>query len=192
MLQGKTMPAYVQVLQVPNLQNPGQVGQFTLKLGTSLESPSRMALTNLGVCFQGWDVPAAPAGDSAVAIFFDDKEVPAHGKRSMGYAYGIGLASSPESEGRVTLALGGSFEPGKLFTLTAYVEEPVEGQNLTLQLPEGMELVEGKEVQPVPPPEGTGSIVQWRARVQRLGQFPVRVRSSTGLTQTKTITVSRP
>jgi hypothetical protein len=193
MLQGKGMPAYVQVLQSPNLQNPGQVAHFTLKLGNSLESPSRMALTNLGVCFQGWDVPAAPAGDSAVAIFFDDKEVPAHGKRSMGYAYGIGIASSPDSEGRVSLALGGSFEPGKLFTLTAYVEEPVEGQNLTLQLPAGMELVEGKEVQPVPPPEGTGgSIVQWRARVQRLGQFPVRVRSSTGLTQTKTITVARP
>jgi hypothetical protein len=193
MFQGKTMPAYVQVLQIPNLANPGQVGHFTLKLGSRLEPLSRLVLTNLGVCFGGWDVPAQPAGDSAVALFFDDKEIAAHGKRDMAYAYGIGIASSPESEGRVSLALGGSFEPGKVFTLTAHVEEPMEGQSLTLELPAGMELIEGKEVQPVPPPAGEGSsIVQWRARVRRLGEFPVRVRSSLGMTQTKTIIVSRP
>jgi hypothetical protein len=189
----KKMPAYIQVLQVPNLQNPGQVCHFTLKLGNRLEGPSRMVLTNLGQCFGGWDVPAAPAGDSAVAIFFDDREVPAGGKRDVGYAYGVNLASSPESEGRVTLATGGSFEPGKVFTVTAYVDEPVVGQSLALELPPGMELVGGKAVQPVPAPEGTEtSIVQWRARVQRLGRFPLRVRSSTGMTQTRTITISAP
>jgi hypothetical protein len=189
----KKMPAYIQVLQVPNLQNPGQVCHFTLKLGKRLEGPSRMILTNLGTCFGGWEVPAQPAGDSAVAIFFDDKEIPAGGKRDMGYAYGVNLASSPESEGRVSLALGGSFEPGKTFTVTAYVDEPVEGQSLALELRPGMELIGGKEVQPVPFPEAVGtSIVQWRARVQRLGQFPLRVRSSTGVTQTRTITISAP
>ena len=193
LLQGKTMPAYVQVLQIPNLQNPGQVAHFTLKMGNRLEGPSRMMLTNLGFCFQAWEVPAQPAGDSAVAIFFDDKAVPAQGKRDMAYAYGMGIASSPDSEGRVALALGGSFEPGKRFNVTAYVEEPVEAQVLTLELPPGMELLEGKEVQPVPPPAADGrSIVRWQARVQRFGKFPVRVRSSTGLTQTKNLSVSQP
>jgi hypothetical protein len=191
--QAKKMPAYVQVLQIPNLQNPGQVGHFTLKMGKRLEGPSRLVLTNLGFCFMGWDVPAQPAGDSAVAIFFDDKEIPAQGKRDMAYAYGIGIASSPESEGRVSLDLGGSFEPGKRFNITAYVDEPVEGQTLSLDLPTGMELVEGKQIQPVPPPTPEGrSIVRWQARVQRLGRFPLRVHSSTGLTQTKTVTLSRP
>ncbi len=193
LLQGKTMPAYVQVLQIPNLQNPGQVAHFTLKMGKRLEGPSRMVLTNLGFCFQGWDVPAQPAGDSAVAIFFDDKAVPPHGKREMAYAYGIGIASSPETEGRVALDLGGSFEPGKRFHITAYVDEPQEAQFLTLELPPGMELLEGSEVQPVPQPAADGrSIVRWQARVQRLGRFPLRVQSSTGLTQTKNLTIAQP
>jgi hypothetical protein len=192
-LKGKGMPAYVQVLQVPNLQAPGQVCHFTLKMGNRIEGPSRMMLTNLGVCFGGWEVPAQPAGDSAVAIFFDDKEVKPHSKREMAYAYGVSLASSPESEGRVTVGLGGSFEPGKLFTVAAQVDEPVEGQSLTLELPAGMELVEGKRTQPVPPPAEAGSsLVVWKARVQKLGDFPLKVRSSTGVTQTKTISVTRP
>lgn len=192
-LKGKKMPAYVQVLQIPNLQNPGQVCHFTLKMGNRIEGPSRLVLTNLGTCFGGWEVPAQAAGDSAVAVFFDDTEVKPNGKRELAYAYGISLASSPESEGRVTVGLGGSFEPGKLFTVSGYVAEPVEGQALTLELPPGMELVEGKAVQPVPPPaEGGSSLVVWKARVQKLGQFPLRIRSSTGVTQTKTITVTRP
>jgi hypothetical protein len=187
----KDMPAYVQVLQQPNLQMPGQVGHFTLKLGR-VEGPSRFVLTNLGVCFGGWEVPAAPAGDSAVAVFFDDQDVRPGAKRDMAYAYGIGIASSPENEGRVTMALGGSFEPKKAFTITAYVDEPVEGQSLTLELPAGVELLEGKQVQPVPAPLGGGSsLVLWRARVHELGRYPLRIRSSTGLTQTRTVTVSR-
>src|SRR5262249_44353065 len=114
-------------------------------------------------------------------------------RREMAYAYGVSLASSPENEGRVTVGLGGSFEPGKLFTISGHVDEPVEGQALTLELPPGMELVEGKAIQPVPAPTEAGSsLVVWKARVQKLGEFPLRVRSSTGVTQTKTITVTRP
>jgi hypothetical protein len=110
----------------------------------------------------------------------------------MAYAYGVGIASSPENEGRVTMALSGSFEPKKTFTVAAYVDDPVEGQSLTLELPPGVELLEGKQVQPVPAPLGGGSsLVLWRARVRELGRFPLRIRSSTGLTQTKTVTVSR-
>ena len=178
--------------QVPNLKAPGQVCQFTLKLGSRLEGPTRMMLTNLGACGQGWEVPAQPAGDSAVAIYFDDKEVPPGGKRETGYAYGIGLADSPDGEGRVTVALGGSFQPGKRFTVAAYVDEPVEGQSLALELPPGTELLEGKELQPVPPPVGEArSLVLWRGRVLQPGQFPIRVRSSTGVTQTRIVTVTK-
>jgi len=45
----------------------------------------------------------------------------------------------------------------------------------------------------VPPPSNDGnSIVLWKARVLRTGQFALRVRSSTGVTQTKLITITRP
>ena len=48
------------------------------------------------------------------------------------------------------LALGGSLQPGKAFDLTAYVTDPVPGQALSLQLPKGVELLQGPVCQPVP------------------------------------------
>jgi hypothetical protein len=191
-LKGKTLPPYFQILQVPNIQNPGFVAYFTLKMSKSLEPPTRVVLTNLGTFGGGWDIPAQPAGDSAMAMYWDDKDLQPGGKRELVYALGEGVASNPENEGRVQVALGGSFEPNKLFTVSAYVEDPLPGQTLTLELPKGMERVEGKELQPVPPPgdEGAG-LVLWKARVLETGTFPLRVRSSNGLTTTKHITISR-
>ena len=78
----------------------------------------------------------------------------------------------------VELALGGSFAPGKVFTVTAYVSDPAPGQSLALELPAGMALVDGQEIQAVPAPPAEGnpvSLVYWRARVLRPGEFPVRV-----------------
>jgi hypothetical protein len=181
--KGDKLPAYVQVLQRPNIQNPGFVTHFTLKLG-KLEPPTRFVCTNLTACFMGgWEAPAQPAGDSAVAIFFDPKPIPAGGKRDMAYAYGIGIASNPEAEGRVNMQLAGDFEQGKEFTVTAYVDDPQESQSLTLELPPALERVQGKAVQTVPPPavENGQSIVVWKVRVAKLGTYPIKIRSNTGV-----------
>src|SRR5262249_25326606 len=153
------------------------------------EAPSRVLLTSHGAGDNGWDVPVIQAmGDSDVAFFWDPVTVPPGGKRELAYAHGQGIATSPENEGRVNVALGGSFEPSKRFTVTAYVDDPVESQSLALELPPGMELAEGKALQPVPPPnESNSSVVVWRARVLRPGTFPLRVRSSNGVTYTKHI-----
>jgi hypothetical protein len=180
--KGDKVPEYLQVLQMPNIKNPGFVTHFTLKVGKH-EPPTRFVCTNLGVVGGQWDVPAQPAGDSAVAIFFDPKPIPPGGKRDMAWAYGIGIAANPESEGRVSVQLGGAFEPGKQFTLTAYVDDPLESQALTLELPPGLERVDGKATQAVPPPpEGGQSVVLWKVRVEKLGAFPIKVRSSNGVT----------
>jgi cyclophilin family peptidyl-prolyl cis-trans isomerase len=86
----------------------------------------------------------------------------------------------------LTVALGGSFAPGSRFTITAYVDFPVRGQTLTLELPSGVECVEGKALQPVAPSDDT-SLVVWRVRVLRPGTFAITVRSSTGLSRSQTI-----
>jgi hypothetical protein len=193
-LKGKLLPPYVQLLQVPNLDNPGFVAHLTLDLGSKLEKPDRVVLTRYGVGFNTWDMPALmAAGDSEMGIFWEPREIKPGGKREIAYGYGKGIATSPENEGRVNLALGGSFEPGKRFNVTAYVTDPAPGQSLTLELPPGMTLVEGKVCQPVPELTGneTHSLVMWRARVLRAGEFPLRVRSSTGVTRGKTVTVTR-
>ena len=188
----KEVPPFLMSLQRPNLQAPGNIAYFTFKLGSRVEAPGRVVCTWHGANYQVWDVPAMPAnGDSDIVLYWDAQPLKAGGKRELAYAYGEGIAASPESEGRVTIALGGSFVPGRLFSVTAYVEDPTEGQSLSLQLPAGMERVEGPAVQPVPPPEGSGrSVVVWKGRVLRPGRYPVRIRSSSGVTETRTVTVT--
>src|SRR5262249_18632435 len=105
--------------------------------------------------------------------------------------YGAGVAGAMQNEGRMKVQLGGSFEPGKLFTIAATVFDPMPGQTLTLELPAGMERVEGREMQPVPAAsEQAASMVMWKARVRELGQFPIRIRSNSGVTQTKIVTIA--
>jgi hypothetical protein len=64
---------------------------------------------------------------------------------------------------------------------------------LSLELPEGMTLLEGRELQPVPAPlgEDTTSLVVWQGRVARPGEYAVRVRSNTGVTQGKVVTIGQ-
>jgi hypothetical protein len=189
-LRGKELPEFVQVLERPNLTDPGFVATLTLKKPGKGIGPSTLVLTNLGVVSVGWEPAAQPAGDSACALLWDAQELRPGEKKEFVWAYGGGIASNPDAEGRVALLLGGSFEPHKLFTITARVDDPVPNQALTLELPEGMQRVEGRETQPVPPPVERGSsVVLWKARVLRLGEFPIRVRSSTGRTQIKTVSV---
>jgi len=191
MLKDKGMPEYIQVLQQPNLQAPGYVATMTLKPGGRAEGPNRIVMTGLGAFGAGWEIPAQQAnGDSACALYWEAKMLKPGEKREMAWAYGGGLAGSIENEGKMAVALGGSFEPGKQFTLSAFVDDPVPGQTLTLELPAGMTRLEGKEIQPVPAPGEKGSsLVLWKARVLQPGDFEVKVRSSTGVTQVKHISV---
>ncbi len=193
-LKGKTLPDFVQMLENPNLQNPGFVSHLTLNLGSGVEKPDRVVLTRHGAGLGGWDMPAIQAmGDSACGVFWDVKEIKPGGKREIAYGYGQGVVVPLLGEGQYEVKLGGSFEPGKLFSVTALVSDPAPGQALTLELPEGIEAVEGRSIQPVPPPteDQANSVVMWRARVTRPGTFPVRVRSSSGVTQTKVVTVEK-
>lgn len=193
-LKDKTFPDYVQILQRPDIKNPGYVAHLTMNLGSNFEKPNRVVLTHHGNGFGGWDMPPNPSqGDSALGMFWDVKELKPGAKRETAYIYGKGLGATPEGEGRFNLALGGSMEPGKLFTVSATVNDPAPGQTLALDLPKGMELVEGKTLQPVPAPLGerAQTLVLWKARVLEPGAFRVGVRSSTGLTQIKAITITK-
>src|SRR5262245_9793263 len=189
-LKDKQVPDYLQVLQNGNLENPGLIATMTYRFGRSWEAPNRVVLTRIGAPGDGWNFNALPAGNSAMAVYWDPVEIKPGGKRELAYAYGGGIASPPGGEGHVSLALGGSFEPGKLFTITAHVDDPAPGQSLSLELPDGIERVEGKERQPVPlAAEENASVVIWKARVPRMGDFRVRVRSGAGATLTKLISV---
>lgn len=191
-LVDKQVPDYLQSLQHPNLQNPGHLAYFTFNLGRKWEKPSKVIATRHGSPMNGWDVQPQPStGDSDIIIFWETKSLAAGKKREILYAYGTGIASSPENEGRVTIELGGSFEPNKLCTITALVDDPLEGQSLQLRLPPGMERLQGPAIQPVPAPtEDNRSIVQWQARVRQPGRHPIEIKSSHGVTTSKIVTVT--
>ena len=191
-LQGKTLPTFIQVIENPSATDPGFFGVMTLKFGGKMEGPSKIVLSNLGAVGGGagvWDIAAQPAGDSACALYWDKKVLKAGEKREIVWAYGGGIASDADNDGKVTLALGGNLEPGKLFTLSALVEDPSPNQTLALELPAGVERVEGSEIQPVPLSDIGHGMVMWKGRVTRPGAFDIRVRSNTGVTQTKSILI---
>jgi hypothetical protein len=80
---------------------------------------------------------------------------------------------------------------GSVFTITAQIEHPLRGQSLTLELPPGLERVEGKEIQPVVAfPEVNNSLVVWRVRGVRPGEYEYAVRSNSGVVQSKKIRVT--
>ena len=197
MLKDKAVPDFIEMLEVPNLQNPGFKGVFTFKMGNKLEGPSKIVLTGMGagVMGDGWEVVAAKANnDSAVAFYWDPQPVLPNARREIAFALGQGIACSPENEGKVSVSFGGSFEPNKEFTVTAYVDDPIEGQSLTLELPKGMESTSGKPMQAVPllGENATGhSIVLWKGSVKELGDYTVRIRSSTGVIYTRNISITR-
>ncbi len=194
-LKDKTLPPFVQIMQNPDVKNPINSGYFTLKLGSRMIGPDRFLCTAHGANENGWEVVVQQAmGDSDCAMYWKPVSVPPGGNVTLAYAYGTGIAATPESEGRINVSFGGSFEPGKLFTISASVDDPVSNQTLELELPSGMELVEGKRLQPIPAPaEGSASsMVLWKCRVTELGEHAIRIRSSHGTTLTRTVTISRP
>lgn len=87
-----------------------------------------------------------------------------------------------------SLAIAGSLAAGKIFTIAAQLDHPGRGQALTLELPPGVERVEGKEIQPVAVGDGPG-LVLWKARTSKPGSYVISVRSTAGALQRRTIQV---
>ncbi len=191
LLEGPKIPEYLQVLERPDLKDPGFVAVMTLKFAGRAEGPARVVLANTQVLGAPWDVPPQKAGgDSAVVLFWGPKNLRHGEKRTMVWAYGGGIADDPEPYDNVSVSLDGSFAPGKLFSILATVDDPVPGQVLTLELPAGLQRVEGDARQPAPAPPAAGaSAVLWKARVTQLGDFALQVRSSTGVTHVKNLRV---
>lgn len=94
----------------------------------------------------------------------------------------------PNLVGRFAFDLEGEIRPGKEFTVHAKVAEPAPGQTLTLTLPAQLRLVGGDARQNVPVVPAAS--IRWRVQVVQGGRLPVRVESSTGLTRSKTITLT--
>jgi hypothetical protein len=192
----KEVPEFVQALETGNLLKPGTVGHLSLKIA-GLESPDRVSLTHWPGSSAPWEVPIKPIKegrfDSAIVLYWQERELRPGEKRELGFAYGLGSISSTERTGHLALTVDGQFDVGQLFTATAYVNNPSKGESLTLILPKGLERSGGADKEPVPPlaaqaKEGN-SIVSWKIKALAPGQFTIKVVSSVGLEATKSVTI---
>jgi hypothetical protein len=190
--QAKDVPDFIQALERADLKSPGTIAHLTLKPGIGIEPASRVSLTHWSGASFAWNIPISHlGGDSSVVLYWPEKAIKAGEKRTIGFAYGLGNVTSNDKLG---LTFGGQFEPGQNFTASAYVENPIAGQTLRLELPDGLRRVEGAETQTVVVGNAGGrntSIVTWKILVERTGEFKLKVLSSTGLTQARTISIER-
>jgi hypothetical protein len=200
----ESVPDFIQALEHPSLEKPGTVAHLTLRLGGRLDAPDRVTLGRWINQLQwgafekphvDWPFPVRPMrDDSGVVLYWNEKEVAAGGHRELGFAYGLGNVSSGEGGGKLGLTVGGSFRPGDEFTVTAYVNEPLPRQTVSLELPRGLTRVDGEATQNVPPlPDGAASRnspVTWKVKSARPGRFTLRVRASNGVTQSQIVTIS--
>ncbi len=209
-LSGAAVPDFLQALERDDLADPGTVAHVSLKPGGGLEAPGRVTLGSWpdprldpgqfpGAAGPqtGWEVPLAPIKtlkepDSAVTLYWAEKELPAGGRREMGFAYGLGTVAGEESGGRLGVTVGGSFEPGGEFTVTAYVKAPLPGETLTLELPAGLERIAGDARQVVPAAAGVSSSpVSWRVRSANRDRqdYRLEVKSSGGVSQKRVVRI---
>jgi hypothetical protein len=205
------VPDYISALERQDLKNPGTVAHLVLRYGQPLEPPSRVTLGSWparslrvkpgGELADGektrWTVPVFPMadaksaenpnGDSAVTMYWDDKEVPPKQTRTVGFAYGLGSVTGGSGEGQLGLTAGGELVSEKDFTLTAYVKNPAPGTTATLELPKGLKLAPGggsekAAVPPIPPGASSPySPVTWRIHAETAGVKRVRVSLNSGV-----------
>jgi hypothetical protein len=131
--------------------------------------------------------------DSAVTMYWEERELPADKGRRVGFTYGLGNVDTSESEGHLLLTVGGRLVRNGEFTLTALVHKPQAGEKLTLKLPRGFSIVEGEAEQTVPPvPAGAtrpDSPVTWRLRAGGDGKYELAVQSNKGAKQKLPLTI---
>jgi hypothetical protein len=210
------VPQYIQACENEDLNRPGTIARIQFRVA-GLEPPSRVTLgawpdpqlakidpIRGRACLQEktlWEVPvfpikqmrseANPNGDSAVVMYWPEKELKPGESRDVGFAYGLGDVSS--SGGKLGLTAGGSFSPGGEITVTAYVTDPAANETVTLTAPPGFLLKEGDATQHVPPlPAGATSRhspVSWKLTCGQVGDFTLKVETASGASQSKKVTV---
>lgn len=203
------VPDFIQALEEPDLKNPGTVALLNLKVGGDLEPPGRVSLTR-------WPGPAnlsvyevrvepmdeegrqkAPA-DSAAVLYWEDKDLAVGATRKIGFSYGLGSVATG-STGQLGITVGGALSVGGELTVVGLVGNPQPHQTLRLEMQpdKGLALLETTPAQQlVPPAQKIGvsirpSPVSWRLRATEAGQYKLRVISSTGEAQERTITIKK-
>ncbi len=197
------IPDFVQVVGRPDrdafekveLNDPANVVlQLNLRVSDKFEAPERFLLTRYpgreGKVHNKWQIPVRNLdGDSAVVIYWEPRELKKGASREVGFTYGLGNVTV---KGKLGLTVGGSTYVDGELTVVALVTDR-DAKWATLELPEGMKLMEGKQAlrQPVPPVrDDRPSPVTWKIRSTSPGRHNVAVTTDSGLAASRRVTIT--
>lgn len=212
------IPDFIQALENANLEAPGTVAQMGLKVPSAevrmdpsdpdLDPIVRMVISrwpgNADIRWdftegdkpKFWDMndkKQGPENDSCVTLYWPYAEMKPMSKRTMAFTYGLGKLSAING-GQVALTHGGVPRLGGVFTVTAYVKNPRDGQTIKLALPEGMSLDKGEsENQPLSKNKRGYSQASWRVKIEAnapLGKY-VLAADTTGGREKLTVLVRK-
>ena len=122
------------------------------------------------------DNPNGELRDSAVTLYWNERELRQDESRVIGFAYGLGSVSGDSGKGTLGLTSGGELIAGKVFTLTAYVKDPAPNQKITIKLPKGLSLVGDKDTLDVPAVTGF-TTVTWHVKADKSNKFKITLHS---------------
>ncbi|HZY86592.1 MAG TPA: hypothetical protein VFE78_17290 [Gemmataceae bacterium] len=173
----KKIPDYVEALERPDPQDPGTVARLGLKglklPGIDLEPIHSMTICRWPGSTQLWELTDKEKlpmeDDSCVFLYWAERSMAPRERRHMAFTYGLGKIAVSGGASTLGLTAGGSFRPGGVFTVTAYVKNPRAGQKVKLDLPGGLSLLAGESVEQKVETGGAYSQVSWRVRADALG-----------------------
>lgn len=189
------IPDYVEALERPNPATPGAIAHLGLKLRNVRvlpHDPALAPLDKLVICRwpgvgKRWqwefaainDHPPEESNDSCVVLYWDDRPLAPGAKRALAFTYGLGRIAS-DGDSQLGISVGGPSQPGKEFTIMAYVKDPKEGQKIQIHLPRGLSLApDGDQRDELDvAKEKEFSHVSWRVRADAEGTYDIKVSSA--------------
>ena len=187
----KDIPDYIQVLENNDLKNPGTVVHIGLR-GFTIpftdivpEQVEKVLLTHWPGNHARWQIDESAMNeppdnpDSCVVLYWPILRMNPGEVRELAYTYGLNAISSEASgNAKLSLTAGGSFRPGKEFTVTAYVNDAAANQDVELRLPDGLELAPEETAKKTITEAARVAQVSWKVRSNRVGDYAVEAASA--------------
>jgi hypothetical protein len=178
-LSGKDVPEYLEVIENPNdPKNPGTVVRLGLKgIRWGAIDPVEPSKVSIGQMDnnRAWDALSKEiTDDSSVAIYWPEKEVRPGQTVHYAITYGLGALEVSNDLG---ITAPGSVMPNRSFTVTGYVYKAKKDQTVRLEVPSGLEVVDGEEKTVAADAERAQVFWTVRAKVQK-GTFDVHATSN--------------
>jgi hypothetical protein len=183
------VPDYLEAVENPeNEKDPGttvRVGLRGLQWSkTNLVEPDRAVICKFPGAEARWDWALEDMGnDSCVVVYWPEAELPPRETRHLAMTYGL---ANLDIADRLALSAPNSVLPGREFAVTAYVYNAVKGQKVRIDLPNGVELAEGKEEVAIDK-DAPRTQVFWKVRASKEGE--AKIGAVSGKAQARPISV---